>query len=147
MVPHTPSRRVEETPMSRLIALLLSVAATAAFASTASAQDADAGKRIFARCAVCHGIGDAKKPIAPSMNGVIGRTAGTEPDFLAKGGAGYSKAMIAAGDGGLVWDEANLDEYLTDGRKKIPGNKMAFGGIKAEKDRLDVIAYIKTFTN
>lgn len=133
--------------MSRLIAILLPVSAVIGFAASASAQDADAGKRIFARCAVCHGIGEAKKPLGPTMNGLIGRTAGTEPDYLAKGGSGYSKAMIAAGEGGLVWDEANLDEYLTDGKAKVPGNKMAFGGIKAEKDRADVIAYIKTFSN
>jgi len=133
--------------MTRLIAILLTAGAMFGSVSAASGQDADAGKRIFARCGVCHGIGDAKKPIGPSMNGLIGRTAGTEPDFLAKGASGYSKAMIAAGAGGLVWDETNLDEYLIDGKKKVPGNKMAFPGLKADKDRADVIAYIKTFAN
>lgn len=112
------------------------------------AQEAnvDAGKKVFLKCAVCHGIGDTKKPVGPSLNNVIGRTAGTEPDFLAKKGAGYSKAMIAAGEGGLVWDEAQIAEYITDPKKKIPGNKMAFPGLKKEQERLDVIAYIKTFS-
>ena len=133
--------------MTRLIALLLSAGAMVGSIPTASAQDADAGKRIFARCGVCHGIGDTTKPIGPSLNGLIGRTAGTEPSFLAKGASGYSKAMVAAGAGGLVWDEANINEYLIDGKKKVPGNKMAFPGLKADKDRADVIAYIKTFSN
>ncbi len=112
----------------------------------AAEGNADAGKKVFAKCAVCHGVGDTKKPIGPSLNGVVGRTAGTDADFLAKKGAGYSKAMIAAGAAGLVWDEANISEYITDPKKKVPGNKMAFPGIKAEQDRLDVIAYVKTFT-
>jgi cytochrome c2 len=133
--------------MSRKFAAALFVLAGIAPIGTALAQDADAGKRIFARCAVCHGIGEAKKPLGPTMNGLIGRTAGTEPDYLAKGGSGYSKAMIAAGAGGLVWDETTIGEYIADPKGRIPGNKMAFAGIKAEKDRADVIAYIKTFSN
>lgn len=112
----------------------------------AAEANADAGKKVFAKCAVCHGIGDTKKPIGPNLNGVIGRTAGTQPDFVAKKAAGYSKAMIAAGEGGLVWDEAQIAEYITDPKKKVPGNKMAFPGLKEEQDRLDVIAYIKTFS-
>jgi len=107
---------------------------------------AEAGKKVFAKCAVCHGIGDKKGAIGPSLNNVIGRKAGTEADFLAKKGAGYSKAMIAAGEGGLVWDEAQIAEYITDPKKKVPGNKMAFVGLKQEQDRLDVIAYVKTFS-
>lgn len=147
MLPKCRFGGVEEEMMSRLIAILLSVGAVTGSAATASAQDTETGKRVFARCAVCHGIGEAKKPLGPTLNGLIGRTAGTEPDYLAKGGSGYSKAMIAAGEGGLVWDEASLDEYLVDGKAKVPGNKMAFGGMKDEKARADVIAYIKTFSN
>ncbi len=134
--------------MARALKILaiLGLATTAAVPALAQEGNVDAGKKVFLKCGVCHGIGDAKKPVGPSLNNVIGRTAGTEPDFLAKKGAGYSKAMIAAGEGGLVWDEAQIAEYITDPKKKIPGNKMAFPGLKAEQDRLDVIAYIKTFS-
>lgn len=119
-----------------------------ALAVPASALDGDieAGKKVFGRCAVCHGIGDAKKPIGPNLNNVIGRTAGTEPEFLAKKGAGYSKAMIAAGEGGLVWDAAQIAEYIADPKKKVPGNKMAFPGLKKEQEIADVIAYVSSFT-
>lgn len=123
---------------SATLAVALTLAAGHAFA-----QDAEAGKKVFAKCAVCHGVGDVKKPLGPTLNGVVGRTAGTEPDFAAK----YSKPMKDAGAGGLVWDEANISEYIADPKKKVPGNKMAFVGLKAEKDRLDVIAYLKTFSN
>jgi cytochrome c len=120
------------------VAFVLVAATTAA-----GAQDADAGKKVFAKCGVCHAVGDAKKPIGPTLNGLIGRTAGTEPDFAAK----YSKAMKDAGAGGLVWDEASIAEYIADPKTMVPGNKMAFAGLKVEKDRLDVIAYLKTFSN
>lgn len=106
----------------------------------------EAGKKVFAKCGVCHGLGDTEKAVGPNLNSVIGRTAGTQPEFLAKKGAGYSKAMIAAGAGGLVWDEAQIAEYITDPKKKIPGNKMAFPGLKSEQDRADVIAYINSFS-
>jgi len=111
---------------------------------SAAEGNVDAGKKIFAKCAVCHGIGDTKKPIGPNLNNLIGRTAGTQPDFLAK--KGYSKAMMEAGAGGLVWTEPELLTYITDPKKKVPGNKMAFPGLKAEQDRLDVVAYLKTFS-
>ncbi len=109
--------------------------------------NADAGKKVFARCAICHGIGDAKKPIAPSLNNVIGRTAGTEPEYLAKkGAAGYSPAMIEAGKGGLVWTEENLAMWVADPKKMIPKTKMVFPGLKKEQEIADVIAYVKTFS-
>ena len=106
----------------------------------------DAGKKVFAKCAVCHGIGDTKKPIAPNLNNVIGRTAGTEPEYLAKKGQGYSKAMIAAGAGGLVWTEAEIAVWVADPKKKVPGTKMVFPGLKSEQDIADVVAYVKTFS-
>ena len=131
--------------MSRIIGAAVVVLAGLASLGQAFAQDAEAGKKVFIKCAVCHGVGDVKKPLGPTLNGVIGRTAGTEPEFLAKA-AGYSKAMKEAGAAGLVWDEASIAEYITDPKKKVPGNKMAFAGLKVEKERLDVIAYIKTFS-
>lgn len=128
--------------MSHFMHLGFAAAIVLAAPNLAQAQDASAGERIFKRCAVCHGIGDANKPIGPSLNGVIGRTAGTQEDFAKK----YSKAMVAAGEGGLVWTVENIDEYITDPKKKVPGNKMAFPGLKKEDERADVIAYIAQFS-
>ncbi len=134
--------------MARLMKFLTLGGVFAVLATPAAALDgnADAGKKVFAKCAVCHGIGETKKPIGPNLNNVVGRTAGTQPEFLAKGNAGYSKAMIAAGAGGLVWTDDQILEYITDPKKKIPGNKMAFPGLPKEQDRADVLAYVKTFT-
>lgn len=128
--------------MSRIAGTGLAMLLIALSAAPAAAEDVAKGEAIFKRCAVCHGIGDAAKPLGPNLNGVIGRTAGTQEDFAKK----YSKAMVAAGQGGLVWSEDQIAEYITDPKKKVPGNKMAFPGLKKEDERADVIAYIRQFT-
>ncbi len=114
--------------------------------SAAQAQaaqgNADAGKKVFAKCAVCHGIGDKKGAVGPSLNNVIGRKAGTLPEFKAK----YSKALVAAGEAGLVWDAKEINDWLTNPKTKVKGTKMSFVGLPNEQDRADVIAYISTFS-
>jgi len=125
---------------------LAGIALVYAMPANALEGNVDAGKKVFNKCAICHGIGDKTKPIAPNLNNVIGRTAGTEPEFLAKGGSGYSKAMIAAGEAGLVWTDDEILDWITNPKKKIPGTKMVFPGLPKEQERADVLAYIKTFS-
>ncbi|MBZ9669855.1 cytochrome c family protein [Mesorhizobium sp. B3-2-1] len=122
----------------RLNAALLAIsfiATTPAFA----AGDADAGKKIFTKCMVCHEATTDKDKIGPSLHGVIGRKAGSLPSFQAK----YSDAMKKAGAGGLVWDEANLAEYIKSPKTKVPGNKMPFAGLPNDADVANVIAYLE----
>ena len=123
-----------------LVASVVGLAATAP--ANAAAGNAEAGKKVFAKCAVCHGIGEKKGAVGPSLNNVIGRKAGTQADFVKR----YSKQMIAAGAGGLVWNEAEISTYVSDPKKKIPGNKMAFAGLKNPQEIADVVAYIKTYS-
>ncbi|HRK19511.1 MAG TPA: cytochrome c family protein [Hyphomicrobiaceae bacterium] len=105
---------------------------------TAVAQDAAAGEDVFKKCKACHDIGEgAKNKVGPQLNGILGRKSGTVEGF------NYSDANKAAGEKGLVWTEAELDKYLLDPRAYMPGNKMAFAGLKDEQDRKDLIAYIK----
>ncbi len=106
----------------------------------AAAQDealvAD-GEKVFRRCAACHQVGaDAENKVGPQLANVIGRTAGSLEDF------DYSDAMIAAGEGGMVWTEETLDPYLANPRGVVKGTSMAFAGLKKEEDRAAVIAYI-----
>lgn len=54
--------------------------------------------------------------------------------------------MKDAGAAGLVWDEANLARYLRAPRQKVPGNRMAFGGLTSDGDIANVIAYLKADT-
>ena len=108
-----------------------------ALPTVALAQDAEAGKKVFVKCAPCHSIGPgAKNKVGPEQNGLIGRKAGSVEGF------NYSEAMK---NSGITWDEAQLDEYITDPKKKIPGNKMVFPGIKDELQRGDLIAYLASF--
>lgn len=107
----------------------------------AHAQDAESGEEIFKKCRACHSVGDgATNKVGPVLNGIIGRKAGTYPGF------NYSDANHKAGESGWVWTEQKLDEYLADPRKAMPGNKMAFVGLKDPADRKDVIAYLKKFS-
>ena len=107
-------------------------------AANAADGDAAAGEDVFKKCQACHAIGEgAKNKVGPLLNGIIGRKSGTVEGF------NYSDANKAAGEKGLVWTEAELDKYLTDPRAFMPGNKMAFAGLKDEQDRKDVIAFLK----
>lgn len=116
-------------------ALLLCPAAT-----LAQEGDAEAGATVFKKCQACHVVDKDQNRVGPSLQNVIGRTAGTHPNFK------YSKAMIEAGKGGLVWDEATLREYLQNPKAKVKGTKMVFPGLKEEDDISNVIAYLKQYS-
>jgi cytochrome c len=119
--------------------LSFSVAGAALIASIggAAAQDAAAGEKVFAKCKICHQIGEgAKNMVGPVLNGVVGRKAGTYEGYH------YSDANK---NSGITWDEATLKEYLKDPRAKVPGTKMVFPGLKSDEDIANVIAYLKQF--
>lgn len=118
---------------------ILAAAALAAFAVAAPAHadgDAEAGKKVFNKCKACHGL-DGKNKVGPHLDGVIGRKAASVEGFK------YSDAMMAKGTEGLVWDEANIAAYMKDPKGFVPGNKMAFAGLKTDEDIANVLAYIK----
>src|ERR1700731_2971067 len=104
---------------------------------TAHAQgDAAAGEKIFAHCAPCHSNKPGENKFGPSLAGVFGRKSGTEPGY------NYSPAMKGLN---VTWDEKTLDEYLQGPGKFVRGTKMIYS-VPNEKDRQDVIAYLKTLS-
>ena len=124
----------------RLIAVVTAMSIVTLAAGPSRAQDAAAGEAVFKKCQPCHIANEDKNKIGPSLMGVIGRTAGTHPNFS------YSKAMVEAGQGGLVWDEANLTTYLHNPKAMVKGTKMAFAGLQKDEDITNVIAYLKQFS-
>jgi cytochrome c len=115
----------------------IAMVALAASVGAAAAQDAAAGEKVFAKCKICHQVGEgAKNAVGPVLNGVVGRKAGSEE--------GYNYSTANKGSG-LTWDDATLKQYLKNPRAMVPGTKMIFPGISSEKDIDDVIAYLKQF--
>ena len=121
----------------RVLSFSIAGAALIASVGAAAAQDAAAGEKVFAKCKICHQIGEgAKNVVGPALNGVVGRKAGTYPDYH------YSDANK---NSGITWDEATLKEYLRDPKTKVPGTKMVFPGLRSDEDIGNVIAYLKQF--
>jgi cytochrome c len=107
----------------------------------ASAQDADAGEKLFVKCKACHAVGDgAKNKVGPHLNDLFGRMAGTAEGYK------YSPAMTKAGSDGLVWDEETLRSFLAAPRDVVKGTKMAFPGFKKDQELADMIAYLARFS-
>ena len=85
----------------------------------------------------CHQVGPSgRNGVGPVLNGTVGRVAGTHPGY------NYSSATR---NSGLVWDERTLTRYRRAPRELVPGTKMAFAGLKDDRDIADVIAYLKQF--
>ena len=97
------------------------------------------GEKVFKKCSACHMIAaDGKNMIGPNLWNVIGRTAGSVSDYK------YSKAMIAHGK---EWSFEEMNSYLIKPQAHIKGTKMAFAGLRKEKDRASVILYMNSKSN
>ena len=94
------------------------------------------GEKVFKKCSACHMIASGgKNMIGPNLWGVIGRTAGSVSDYK------YSKAMVAYGK---EWTFEEMNAYLIKPQAYIKGTKMAFAGLRKEKDRASVILYMNS---
>ncbi|MGP3696232.1 c-type cytochrome [Rhodobacter sp. NSM] len=125
----------------RLTALLAGALAFGAASAVLAEGDPAAGEKAFRKCLACHQIGaDAQNKTGPVLTGVIGRPAASIDGFS------YSDALSEAGSSGLVWDHAELENFLTNPRKAMPGTKMAFPGIRKPQELADIIAYLGTFS-
>jgi len=93
------------------------------------------GKVQFAQCRSCHTVvQDGANMVGPNLYGVFGRKAATKEGFE------YSTALK---DAGFTWDAQHLNDWIAQPQTYLPGTKMTFPGLNAEKDRIDLIAYLK----
>ena len=126
-------------------AAVAAITVTIATAGLASAQDATKGKSVFNQCKACHMLDKAL--VGPPLKGVIGRKAGSVEGYS------YSSLMKAAGDDGLVWNEAELTDYLKNpteylknyvaskGKTATGSSKMVFM-LANDDQRKNVVAYL-----
>lgn len=121
--------------------LLASSIIILSLSSATNAQDVEAGKKVFKKCRACHAVGEgAKNKIGPHLNDLFGRTAGTLEKFK------FSKAMKAAGADGTLWNDETISQFVTKPRNYIKKTKMSFSGLKKQKDRDNLLAYLKQFS-
>ncbi|MCB1358607.1 MAG: cytochrome C [Maritimibacter sp.] len=124
-------------------AAVLALAAPA-FAQDEIAGDVEAGAKDWKKCKACHSIIDAAGETiekggktGPNLFGVVGRTAGTYPDFK------YTDEMVALGEGGLVWTPEEMAKYIPNAKDYI-GAKTSMTPQKL-KDVNDVIAFLAQY--
>lgn len=99
-----------------------------------------AGEKVFKKCMACHKVGEnAKNSAGPSLNGLVGRAAGSVEGFK------YSKPLMDMAAAGLIWDEAAIQAFIENPKGFMKGTKMTFAGLKKPDDRAAVIAYLATF--
>ena len=96
--------------------------------------DVESGKKVFKKCAACHSITKGgKNKIGPALYNVVGRKVGGVGDYK------YSKALMAYEK---EWTFEELNGFLIKPAKWIKGTKMAYAGLRKEKDRASVIMYL-----
>ena len=101
----------------------------------AQAQSASRGQMLVeSRCFACHSL-DSNR-VGPALRGVVGRHAGTAPDF------DYSQALAKATH---TWDCAGIKAWLTNPEQVVPGQQMNYR-LELAADRDDVVAYLASLT-
>ena len=103
------------------------------FEELMAAADVAKGAKVFKKCSACHKLEDGANSTGPYLYGVVGR------DIAAAPGFGYSGALTALGG---TWTAEELSAFLAKPSAYASGTSMSFSGLKKEKDRVNLIAYL-----
>lgn len=117
-----------------LLILLILLPAAPGLASAQVQANKPRGANAFQICAACHSMEPNRHLTGPSLAGLPGRKAGTVPGFLR-----YSDALKRSE---LVWNEGTLDAWLENPAALVPGNDMAFPGIRDKTGRRELIDFL-----
>ncbi len=136
------SGRLAAPVLAALLAVTpLSQASEATVSITSADLDAASirkGKGRGAVCRGCHKVREGEQGgMGPNLWNVFNRKKAAQPEF------NYSKVLQQAGG---RWDPESLDRFLTRPGKYLPGTRMTFGGIKKQKDRANVIAWLRSLS-
>jgi cytochrome c len=117
------------------MAYLLSSNSSLSQESVSQGKDAASEQQVFNNaCRTCHTIKEGDNRLGPNLYKIIGRKAGSLPDYS------YSGAMKGAG---FVWDEEKLERFIANPDAVVPGNNMKpYGGLASTEDRGKVIAFL-----
>ena len=138
--PKTPGYAVEvEQVANNSISTTETVEDKVDIAALMAMGDLAVGEKVFKKCAACHSIvKGGKNNIGPALYNVVGRQVGSVNDYK------YSSALSEYEKN---WTFEELNGYLIRPAKWIKGTKMAFAGLRKEKDRASVILYLNQFSD
>ena len=126
-------------PVLAVAALLASGIAPAPAQEMTEEQLLKRGKRVFVLCRSCHTLDlDGRHKVGPNLHGMFGSAAGVKEGFR------FSDVVK---ESGIIWTAENLEEWLVKPKDFLPGNKMAFAGVRKESDRKALITYLMTETS
>lgn len=96
--------------------------------------DAQRGESLYLQCRACHTIEEGGADLAgPNLHGIFGQPAARTAGFP------YSQALVEAG---FVWTPEAMDAWITNPYLFLPGNRMAYAGMRRPEDRRDLIAWM-----
>ena len=108
--------------------------AEVSFEELMASADVGKGAKVFKKCSACHKLDDGNNSTGPFLYGVVGRPIASADGF------GYSGALSGMSDG--TWTAEELDAFLTKPSSYASGTSMSFSGLKKQKDRVNLIAYL-----
>ena len=135
-LPEKPGYKVEveDQTTSTAVSQASEVEEKIDIASLMAIGDVNDGEKIFKKCVACHSIlKGGKNKIGPALYNVVGRKVGSVTDYK------YSKALSSYEK---EWTFEELNGFLIKPSKWIKGTKMAYAGLRKEKDRASIIKYL-----
>ena len=109
------------------------------FEELLAAASIDAGKKVSSKCTACHGFNSGGgNRIGPNLWAILGKAKAEAAGF------NYSDALKGLGG---VWSVEDMNLWLKSPKKYAPGNSMAFVGLRKDKDRANLIAYLNSMSD
>ncbi|WP_412564291.1 c-type cytochrome [Thalassobius sp. MITS945101] len=105
------------------------------FATLLAEADVAKGAKVFGKCKACHKLDDGANGTGPHLFQIVDRAVSAADGFS------YSGKLVAVAD---TWSIDNLNAFIESPKGFAPGTKMSFSGLKKEKDRANLIAYLQS---